>query len=38
VQRALEALVKEELVARDQAGDYGIAEPFLADWLRRGDL
>jgi AAA+ ATPase superfamily predicted ATPase len=38
VQRALEALVKEELVARDRPGDYRIAEPFLAEWLRRGEL
>jgi uncharacterized protein len=34
VQRALEALVKDELVARDSR-DYRIAEPFLAEWLRR---
>jgi hypothetical protein len=38
VQRALEALVREELVARDRPGDYRIAEPFLAEWLRRGEL
>jgi AAA+ ATPase superfamily predicted ATPase len=38
VQRALEALVKEELVARDRAGEYRIAEPFLAEWLHRGEL
>jgi AAA+ ATPase superfamily predicted ATPase len=38
VQRALEALVKDELVARDKPGDYRIAEPFLAEWLRRGEL
>jgi AAA+ ATPase superfamily predicted ATPase len=38
VQRALEALTKEELVARDRPGDYRIAEPFLAEWLRRGEL
>jgi hypothetical protein len=38
VQRALEALVKEELVARDRPGDYRIAEPFLAEWLQRGEL
>jgi hypothetical protein len=34
IQRALEALVAEELVARDDAGDYRISEPFLADWIR----
>jgi AAA+ ATPase superfamily predicted ATPase len=38
VQRALEALTKEELVVRDRPGDYRIAEPFLAEWLRRGEL
>jgi hypothetical protein len=36
VQRALDALRKEELVARDAAGEHRIAEPFLAEWLRRG--
>ena len=35
VQRALDALVKDELVARDASGEYRIAEPFLAEWLRR---
>jgi uncharacterized protein len=35
VQRALDALLKDELVARDAAGEYRIAEPFLAEWLRR---
>jgi hypothetical protein len=34
VQRALEKLTREELVAR-RDGVYAIAEPFLADWLRR---
>jgi hypothetical protein len=38
VQRALEALVKDELVARDGRGEYRIAEPFLAEWLQRGEL
>jgi hypothetical protein len=38
VQRALEALVKDELVAKDGRGEYRIAEPFLAEWLRRGEL
>jgi uncharacterized protein len=32
VQRALDALVKDELVARAD-GEYRIAEPFLAEWL-----
>jgi hypothetical protein len=38
VQRALEALVKDELVAKDGRGEYRIAEPFLAEWLQRGEL
>ena len=33
VQRALEALTRNELVTRS-ADEYRIAEPFLADWLR----
>ena len=33
VQRALQALTRAELVTRS-AGEYRIAEPFLADWLR----
>ncbi len=36
VQRALGALLKDELVARDASGEYRIAEPFLAEWLQRG--
>jgi hypothetical protein len=35
VQRALATLVKEELVGRDEDGDYAIVEPFLAEWLLR---
>ncbi len=35
VQRALHQLVKDELVARDESGDYRITEPFLGEWLRR---
>ena len=35
VQRALHQLVKDELVARDERGDYRITEPFLGEWLRR---
>jgi hypothetical protein len=38
VQRALEALVKDELVVKDGRGEYHIAEPFLAEWLQRGEL
>jgi uncharacterized protein len=37
VQRALEALTKDELVTRDDTGEHRIAEPFLAEWLRRED-
>ena len=33
VQRALQALTRNELVTRSD-GEYRIAEPFLADWLR----
>ena len=34
VQRALQALTRAELVSRSN-GEHRIAEPFLADWLRR---
>jgi hypothetical protein len=33
VQRALDALVEDELVVREGAGAYRIAEPFLAEWI-----
>ncbi|MGE5273840.1 MAG: AAA family ATPase [Verrucomicrobiota bacterium] len=33
VQRALDTLVAEELVVREGAGSYRIAEPFLAEWI-----
>jgi hypothetical protein len=35
VQTALNALVRAELVTRMGRGEYSIAEPFLAEWLRR---
>ena len=35
VQKALDRLVAEEVVVRERAGAYRIAEPFLADWIRR---
>ena len=35
VQTALNALVRSELVTRAGRGEYTIAEPFLAEWLRR---
>ena len=34
LQTALRALTHRELVGRDEAGDYAIVEPFLAEWLR----
>jgi hypothetical protein len=37
VQRALEALVRDELAARDGRGEYRIAEPFLAEWIRQDE-
>ena len=35
VQKALDRLVAEEVVTREGPGSYRIAEPFLADWIRR---
>ena len=35
VQRAVTTLMKEEVVGRDEAGDYLIIEPFLGVWLLR---
>lgn len=35
VQKALTALARQELVARERAGVYRIAEPFLAEWIVR---
>jgi hypothetical protein len=35
VQTALGALANAELVTREGRGEYRIAEPFLAEWLRR---
>ncbi len=37
VQRALEALVEDELATRFDGG-YRIAEPFLAEWITTGDF
>ena len=34
VQRALGALVHEEVVGRNEQGDYPIVEPFLAEWVQ----
>ncbi|MGZ8782824.1 MAG: AAA family ATPase [Gaiellaceae bacterium] len=35
VQKALDRLVAQEVVFREGPGAYRIAEPFLADWIRR---
>ena len=35
VQKALETLVEDELVAKERPGDYRIAEPFLTEWILR---
>ena len=37
VQRAVSALVREDVVEKDTAGRYRIAEPFLAEWIARED-
>src|SRR4051794_20298828 len=34
-QRAVGALVKEEVVGRDENGTYVIAEPFFGEWVKR---
>ena len=33
VQKALDALVRAEIVARPRRGEYIVAEPFLAQWV-----
>jgi hypothetical protein len=33
VQRAVDALAEDELIARGPGGDYAIAEPFLREWV-----
>ena len=35
LQRALGALVRDDLAGRNDAGEYSVIEPFLAEWLRR---
>lgn len=35
LQTALEALIRRDVVARDNDGDYVLAEPFLVEWLAR---
>jgi hypothetical protein len=38
IQRAIEALTGEELIAKTESGDYLISEPFLAAWIRSNEL
>jgi hypothetical protein len=38
VQRAIEALTGEELIAKTENGEYVISEPFLAAWIRSNEL
>jgi DNA-binding IclR family transcriptional regulator len=38
VQRALDALQQDELVAKERPGAYRIAEPFLREWVLRAAL
>lgn len=38
IQRSLSSLLRKELVAKAEDGRYEIAEPFLADWLRKTQL
>ena len=35
LQTALGGLVRKEIVGRNEAGEYCIIEPFLAEWLER---
>ena len=37
VQRAVEALAADELVGRDEDGNFRIVEPFLAEWINRNE-
>jgi uncharacterized protein len=38
IQRAIEALTGEELIAKTEEGEYVISEPFLAAWIRSNEL
>jgi hypothetical protein len=38
VQRALKALVDDELAAKNAEGDYDLTEPFLREWIRANVL
>jgi uncharacterized protein len=38
IQRAIEALTGEELIAKTESGDYLIVEPFLAAWIRGNEV
>jgi hypothetical protein len=35
LQRAVESLVRREVVGRDASGEYALIEPFLGEWLAR---
>jgi hypothetical protein len=37
VQKALDALVRAEIVVRHRRGEYAVAEPFLAQWVARNE-
>jgi len=37
VQRAVEALAADELVGRNDQGEFQIVEPFLAEWITRNE-
>jgi hypothetical protein len=36
LQRALGTLVRDDVVGRNEAGDYAVIEPFLAEWIAQG--
>jgi len=38
IQRAIEALTGDELITKDESGEYLIVEPFLTAWIRRNEL
>jgi hypothetical protein len=38
IQRAIEALTGDELIAKTESGDYLVSEPFLAAWIRSNEL
>jgi hypothetical protein len=38
IQRAIEALTGDELIAKTETGEYLVVEPFLAAWIRSNEL